>query len=70
MKATHIIFENAGRTGIANVLAGTYRFVPDTKALADSRTVLTRSGAKVVEWKDLGAKSNVIDNLAALGIER
>ena len=70
MKATHIIFENAGRTGIANVLAGTYRFVPDAKALADSRMVLTRSGAKVVEWKDLGAKSNVIDNLAALGIER
>lgn len=69
MKATHIVFENAGRIGIANVLAGTYTFAPNPQALADRRTVLARSGAKVAEWKSLGARSNTIADLDALGTE-
>lgn len=67
MKATHIVFECNNMICIADVLAGTWRGVPNPQTLKDTITVLNRAGAVVKEWKDLGAKSNKVDNPAAFG---
>jgi hypothetical protein len=70
MKATHIIFQTGGAICIADILAGTYRVMPNTKTFKNTVTVLKRAGAKVVEWKYLSAaKSNKVANPAAFGKE-
>ena len=71
MKATHIIFQvgtgTKGRLYIADVLAGTYEGIPSTAVLKGRLTVLKRAGAKVVEWKNLGASSNIITDARIFG---
>ena len=72
MKATHVIFENNGAIGIANILAGTYQMMKTTEQFKDRVTVLKQAGAKVVEWRHLRpnpnvSKPNTVDNLDAWG---
>ena len=59
MKATHVIFEKNGAIGIANVLAGTYQIMKNTKMFNDRVLALKRAGAKVVEWRYLRPNPNV-----------
>ena len=72
MKATHVIFEQNGAIGIANVLAGTYQMMKTAEQFKDRVTVLKQAGAKVVEWRNLRpnpnvSKPNVVDNIDAWG---
>lgn len=69
MKATHIIFQYGNALYLADVLGHTYQHIPNTNTLRDLKTVITRAGGTVKEWKDLGAKSNVVANPAAFGKE-
>jgi len=69
MKATHIIFQVGNDLYLANVLAGTYRKIPNVKTLNDLQTVISRSGGVVKYWKALGAKSDVVANPAAFGVK-
>jgi hypothetical protein len=69
MKATHIIFEYGGGLWIANILAGTYSLVPNTKTFKSRVRALKKAGAKVAEWKDVGGSSNKVQNPAAFGKE-
>ena len=72
MKATHVIFERKGAIGIANVLAGTYQIMKNTKMFNDRVLALKRAGAKVVEWRYLRpnpnvAKPNTFEDIDAWG---
>ena len=67
MKCTHIYFETGGFTCVADVLAGTWRRLPDGQTYADVKTVLARAGAKAMSWQELGAKSNHVENPDAFG---
>lgn len=70
MKATHIIFQTGRAICISNVLAGTYRVMPNTKTFQNTVTGLKRAGAKVVEWKYLTpTRSNKVANPAAFGVK-
>ena len=73
MKATHIIFESNKSLYIANVLAGTFQKMRDVQQFKDRVAVLQTTGCLVAEWKDIRpntqAKSNVVDNPSAWGIE-
>lgn len=68
MKATHIIFNCKGTVYIADVLAGTYRGMPNQQTLNDTVNILKRAGAKVAYWSQLNAsKSNNVSNPRAFG---
>lgn len=68
MKATHIIFKSKGTVYIADVLAGTYRGMPNTQTLNDTVNILKKAGAKVMYWSQLNAsKSDEVANLRAFG---
>lgn len=69
MKATHIIFQYGNALYLADVLGHTYQHIPNTNTLRDLKTVISRSGGIVKEWKDLGAKSNIVANPKAFGKE-
>ena len=73
MKATHVIFESKKALYIANVLAGTFQKMRDVQQFKDRVAVLQTTGCLVAEWKDIRpntqAKSNVVDNPSAWGIE-
>lgn len=64
-----VIFENNGRFGIYNPYRREYQFAKSKSDLEDMKTVITRTGGTLKEWKALGSKSNKIDNLSALGSE-
>ena len=64
-----VIFENNGRLGIYNPYRREYQFAKSKSDLEDMKTVITRTGGTLEEWKALGSKSNKIDNLSALGSE-
>jgi len=64
-----MIFENNGRFGIYNPYRREYQFAKSKSDLEDMKTVITRTGGTLKEWKALGSKSNKIDNLSALGSE-
>lgn len=69
MKATHVLFEANGHTCVGNILAGTWKEYKDGKEYSDAVTVLKRSGAIVKSWKELGAKSNHVENTDAFGVK-
>ena len=64
-----VIFENNGRLGIYNPYRREYQFAKSKSDLEDMKTVITRTGGTLKEWKQLGSNSNKIDNLSALGSE-
>lgn len=67
MKATHILFQIDSTLYIADVLAGTYRAIPNPQTLNDMCTVIGRAGGSVKYWQQLGAASNKVSNPAAFG---
>lgn len=70
MKATHIIFRYGTAICIADILAGTWRKMPDAQTYNDTLTVLKRTGAKVAEWRHFAAsKSNEVGNPRAFGAQ-
>ncbi|WP_241228131.1 peptidoglycan recognition family protein [Actinobaculum sp. 352] len=70
MKATHVIFTYGSAICIADILAGTWRKMPDTQTYNDTLAVLKRTGAKVAEWRHFAAsKSNTVANPRAFGAQ-
>lgn len=69
MNATHIIFVYDNTIFIADVLAGTYRAMPDPPTFETTIYVLQKAGAKIVQWCDLAVSdSNTVGTPAAFGI--
>lgn len=70
MNFTHVIFGHKGNLYLANLLAGTYRYIPSPELLETIKYVLRTAGAKLVYWDQVNGGGGLnVESIEAFGKE-